>query len=165
MIRLRSVHSTHSLWKSKRSWLHNYWACIIATWRLGLRDPNIHKWRKFFANLFLVFRTGYRYYNGDIFAVEGEEGRRTTGRRYLFEGLLNERSSLWDNMDFWENVFLDSVATERDAVGMDQGPVEMIDRCGGIFYLRTRTHFRPSLFSTQKVTFVNTSSFHFRLVL
>ena len=62
--------------------------------------------------------------------MEGEEGRKTTGRRYLFEGLLNERSSLWDNMDFWENVFLDAVAAERDAVGMDQGPSEMIDRCG-----------------------------------
>ena len=97
--------------------------------------------------------------------MEGEEGRRTTGRRYLFEGLLNERSPLWDNMDFWENLFLDSVATERDAVGMDQGPVEMIDRCGGIFSLRTRMCFRPSLLATLKVTFVNASSFHFRLVL
>ena len=31
-------------------------------------------------------------------------------------------------MDFWENIFLDAVAAERDAVGMDQGPAEMIDR-------------------------------------
>ena len=65
--------------------------------------------------------------------MEGEEGRKTTGRRYLFEGLLNERSSLWDNMDFWENIFLDAVAAERDAVGMDQGPSEMIDRYGVIY--------------------------------
>lgn len=115
--------------------------------------------------MFLVICTGYRYYNGDIFPVEGEEGRRTTGRRYLFEGLLNERSPLWDNMDFWENVFLDSVATERDAVGMDQGPVEMIDRCGGIFCLRTRTYFCLALLSTLKVTFVDASSFSFRLAL
>ncbi|PFX25764.1 MAP kinase-activating death domain protein [Stylophora pistillata] len=71
---------------------------------------------------------GFRYYNGDIFPVEGEDRKKTTGRRYLFEGLLNERSALWDNMDFWENIFLDAVAAERDAVGMDQGPVEMIDR-------------------------------------
>ncbi|XP_020620747.1 MAP kinase-activating death domain protein-like isoform X3 [Orbicella faveolata] len=71
---------------------------------------------------------GYRYYNGDIFPVEGDEGKKTTGRRYLFEGLLNERSTVWDNMDFWENIFLDAVAAERDAVGMDQGPAEMIDR-------------------------------------
>ena len=72
---------------------------------------------------------GFRYYNGDIFPIEDEDGRRSTGRRYLFEGLLAERSSLWDNMDFWENVFLDAVATEREAVGMNQGPAEMIDRC------------------------------------
>ncbi|KAJ7370997.1 negative regulation of pancreatic amylase secretion [Desmophyllum pertusum] len=31
-------------------------------------------------------------------------------------------------MDFWENIYLDAVAAERDAVGMDQGPAEMIDR-------------------------------------
>lgn len=36
---------------------------------------------------------------------------------------------MWDNMDFWENIFLDAVATEREAVGMNQGPAEMIDRC------------------------------------
>ena len=69
--------------------------------------------------------------------MEGEDGRKTTGRRYLFEGLLNERSPLWDNMDFWENIFLDAVAAERDAVGMDQGPSEMIDRCGMFYILVT----------------------------
>ena len=78
--------------------------------------------------LLFFFFAGYRYYNGDIFPVEGDEGKKTTGRRYLFEGLLNERSPVWDNMDFWENIFLDAVAAERDAVGMDQGPAEMIDR-------------------------------------
>lgn len=62
--------------------------------------------------------------------MESDEGQGKTGRRYLFEGLLSERSSLWDNMDFWENIFLDAVAAERDAVGMDQGPAEMIDRSG-----------------------------------
>lgn len=80
-------------------------------------------------SLFFYFSfAGYRYYNGDIFPVEGDEGKKTTGRRYLFEGLLSERSPVWDNMDFWENIFLDAVAAERDAVGMDQGPAEMIDR-------------------------------------
>lgn len=34
-------------------------------------------------------------------------------------------------MDFWENAFFDIVAQERDIVGMDQEPCEMIDRyCG-----------------------------------
>ena len=91
-----------------------------------------------FGITFIYFLfAGYRYYNGEIFAVEGEEGHKTTGRRYLFEGLVNERSSLWDNMDFWENVFLDAVAAERNAVGMDQGPPEMIDRCGFLSIKKT----------------------------
>ena len=73
-------------------------------------------------------RTGYRYYNGDIFPIEDDDRRSSTGRRYLFEGLLRERSALWENMDFWENIYLDAVAAERDAVGMDQAPSEMLDR-------------------------------------
>lgn len=47
---------------------------------------------------------------------------------YLFEGLLKERSFLLDEMQFWEDVFLDAVAQERELVGMDQGPREMMDR-------------------------------------
>ena len=44
-------------------------------------------------------------------------------------GLIGkERSPLWDQMQFWEDVFLDSVAQERDMVGMDQGPSEMMER-------------------------------------
>lgn len=39
-----------------------------------------------------------------------------------------DRSRLWDQMQFWEDVFLDAVAQERDIIGMDQGPAEMIDR-------------------------------------
>lgn len=31
-------------------------------------------------------------------------------------------------MDFWENAFFDVVAQERDIIGMDQEPCEMIDR-------------------------------------
>jgi len=46
----------------------------------------------------------------------------------VFEGLLKERSFLWDEMQFWEDVFLDAVAQERELVGMDQGPREMMDR-------------------------------------
>lgn len=51
------------------------------------------------------------------------------GRNYLFEGLIGkERSSLWDQMQFWEDAFLDAVALERDLVAMDQGPREMMER-------------------------------------
>lgn len=42
-------------------------------------------------------------------------------RTYLFEGLLGkERSTLWDQMQFWEDAFLDAVSQERDMIGMDQ---------------------------------------------
>ncbi|KXJ17599.1 MAP kinase-activating death domain protein [Exaiptasia diaphana] len=71
---------------------------------------------------------GYRYFNGDLIPIDNETEKPTTGRRYLFESLRNERSPLWDNMDFWENIFLDSVTAEREALGMAQGTVEMIAR-------------------------------------
>jgi hypothetical protein len=31
-------------------------------------------------------------------------------------------------MQFWEDAFLDAVSQERDMVGMDQGPGEMMER-------------------------------------
>lgn len=50
-------------------------------------------------------------------------------RVYLFEGLLGkERIILWDQMQFWEDAFLDAVSQERDMIGMDQGPGEMMQR-------------------------------------
>ena len=52
-----------------------------------------------------------------------------TGRYYLFEGILTKsQSSLWRNAQFWEDLFLDSVASEREAVGMDSGAGEMVER-------------------------------------
>ncbi|XP_059367815.1 MAP kinase-activating death domain protein-like isoform X14 [Carassius carassius] len=42
--------------------------------------------------------------------------------------LSKERSTLWDQMQFWEDAFLDAVMLEREGMGMDQGPQEMIDR-------------------------------------
>lgn len=38
------------------------------------------------------------------------------------------RISLWDQMQFWEDAFLDAVSQERDMIGMDQGPSEMMER-------------------------------------
>ncbi|XP_067850389.1 MAP kinase-activating death domain protein-like, partial [Heptranchias perlo] len=50
-------------------------------------------------------------------------------RVYLFEGLLGkERSVLWDQVQFWEDTYLDAVMLEREGMGMDQGPQEMIER-------------------------------------
>jgi hypothetical protein len=44
-------------------------------------------------------------------------------------GLIGkERSTVWDQMQFWEDAFLDAVSQERDMVGMDQGPGEMMER-------------------------------------
>ena len=35
---------------------------------------------------------------------------------------------MWDQMQFWEDMFLDAVAQERDIIGMDQRPSEMMER-------------------------------------
>lgn len=49
--------------------------------------------------------------------------------RFSNSGLLGkERSFLWDEMQFWEDAFLDAVSQERDMMGMDQGPGEMVER-------------------------------------
>lgn len=42
--------------------------------------------------------------------------------------LPTHRSNLWDQMQFWEDAFLDAVSQERDMIGMDQGPSEMMER-------------------------------------
>ncbi|KAH0952986.1 hypothetical protein HN011_011318, partial [Eciton burchellii] len=72
--------------------------------------------------------TGFRYHGGSLIpttALPSPESART----YLFEGLLGkERSVLWDEMQFWEDAFLDAVSQERDMMGMDQGPGEMVER-------------------------------------
>lgn len=39
-----------------------------------------------------------------------------------------ERSTLWDQVQFWEDAFLDAVMLEREGMGLDQGPQEMIER-------------------------------------
>lgn len=37
-------------------------------------------------------------------------------------------SNVWDQMQFWEDAFLDAVSQEREMIGMDQGPSEMMER-------------------------------------
>ncbi|XP_041075416.1 MAP kinase-activating death domain protein-like isoform X40 [Polyodon spathula] len=54
--------------------------------------------------------------------------------------LSKERSTLWDQMQFWEDAYLDAVMLEREGMGMDQGPQEMIDR-----YLSLGDHDRKRL--------------------
>ncbi|XP_077569484.1 MAP kinase-activating death domain protein isoform X9 [Stigmatopora nigra] len=62
-------------------------------------------------------------------------------RIYLCEGLLGkERSTLWDQVQFWEDAYLDAVSLEREGMGLDQGPQEMIER-----YLSLGEHDRKRL--------------------
>lgn len=50
-----------------------------------------------------------------------------------FTGILGkERSTIWNQLKFWEDVFIDAVSQERDMIGMDQGPIEMMERY--VFY-------------------------------
>ena len=63
--------------------------------------------------------TGYRYYCGELIDFGQALPLTSTGRKYLFQWFLGERSSLWDNMDFWEYLLMDVVAAECDALGMN----------------------------------------------
>ncbi|XP_066600178.1 MAP kinase-activating death domain protein [Prorops nasuta] len=72
--------------------------------------------------------TGFRYTGGSLIPTTNTPSPESA-RTYLFQGLLSkERSSLWDQMQFWEDAFLDAVSQERDMIGMDQGPGEMMER-------------------------------------
>ncbi|KAK2919921.1 hypothetical protein Q8A73_002125 [Channa argus] len=54
--------------------------------------------------------------------------------------LSKERSTLWDQVQFWEDAYLDAVMLEREGMGMDQGPQEMMER-----YLSLGEHDRKRL--------------------
>uniref|UniRef100_A0A7I4XT80 MAP kinase-activating death domain protein n=1 Tax=Haemonchus contortus TaxID=6289 RepID=A0A7I4XT80_HAECO len=52
-----------------------------------------------------------------------------SARHFIYQDLiLPVQNPLWQNLTFWENAFVDVVAQERDIVGMDQEPSEMIER-------------------------------------
>uniref|UniRef100_A0A6B2EDK4 MAP kinase-activating death domain protein n=1 Tax=Phlebotomus kandelakii TaxID=1109342 RepID=A0A6B2EDK4_9DIPT len=70
---------------------------------------------------------GFRYTGGQL--LTSGSPSPDAPRVYLFECLLGkERLNLWDQMQFWEDAFLDAVSQERDMIGMDQGPGEMMER-------------------------------------
>nr|KAG5689468.1 hypothetical protein BaRGS_021015 [Batillaria attramentaria] len=74
------------------------------------------------------YSLGYRYHDGKLVHT-GSLPNQDVGKTYLFEGLIGkERSRMWDQMQFWEDMFLDAVAQERDIIGMDQRPSEMMER-------------------------------------
>ncbi|CAL8105711.1 unnamed protein product [Calicophoron daubneyi] len=62
----------------------------------------------------------------------GDQGLSVTvpDRLYLYESLTTQkdRSKVWDHMQFWEDTFFDTVAQERDILGMDQSPMEMLEK-------------------------------------
>nr|XP_029717400.1 MAP kinase-activating death domain protein-like isoform X4 [Aedes albopictus] len=71
---------------------------------------------------------GFRYTGGSLIPTSNSPSPDAP-RVYLFEGLVGkERSNVWDQMQFWEDAFLDAVSQERDMIGMDQGPGEMMER-------------------------------------
>ncbi|XP_071498003.1 MAP kinase-activating death domain protein-like isoform X2 [Diadema antillarum] len=71
---------------------------------------------------------GFRYHGNNMISTDSDTSEVIL-RRYVFEAfVVKDRSSLWDQPQFWEDAFLDAVAAERDAVGMDQGPAEMMHR-------------------------------------
>ncbi len=92
---------------------------------------------------------GFRYTGGHLINTSSSPSPDAP-RVYLFEGLLGKerlvgineqmtfirvikskskfRLILWDQMQFWEDAFLDAVSQERDMIGMDQGPGEMMEK-------------------------------------
>ncbi|UJR10094.1 hypothetical protein I4U23_014316 [Adineta vaga] len=75
------------------------------------------------------FSAGYRFRNGLLQQTTENNSSTINDKQYLFEVLIGStRSHLWDQMQVWEDVFLDAVAQERDIIGLDQGPAEMMER-------------------------------------
>ncbi len=71
----------------------------------------------------------FRFRNGALVPVSENSSITVNDKQYLFEVLIGStRSHLWDQMQVWEDVFLDAVAQERDIIGLDQGPAEMMER-------------------------------------
>uniref|UniRef100_A0A673XX78 MAP kinase-activating death domain protein n=1 Tax=Salmo trutta TaxID=8032 RepID=A0A673XX78_SALTR len=87
-----------------------------------------------------VFVSG-KYFLADHTGPPAQPLEDISMRIYLCDGLLGkERSTLWDQVQFWEDAYLDAVMLEREGMGMDQGPQEMIDR-----YLSLGDHDRKRL--------------------
>ena len=72
----------------------------------------------------------FRYRSGTIMStVTAASPSPDSGRYYMFEGILaKSQSTLWRNAQFWEDVFLDAVASEREAAGLDSGAGAMMER-------------------------------------
>ncbi|CAK9292511.1 unnamed protein product [Gordionus sp. m RMFG-2023] len=72
-------------------------------------------------------------YSGNIIVSEHLAERQIFDRyyrkEYLYQMFLGKnKSKLWDENQFWQDIFLDAVTQERDMIGMDIGPSEMMNR-------------------------------------
>ncbi|CDS35809.1 MAP kinase activating death domain DENN [Echinococcus multilocularis] len=65
----------------------------------------------------------------EIVDLKPEQLGSKIGHTYLFEeALINSTDSkLWTNMQFWEDLFLDTVAQERDLLGMNFNPEGLLE--------------------------------------
>ena len=95
-----------------------------------------------------VLSSGYRFRSGTLENVNGTE--EWMEKSYLFEYFIPLRpillssptsesaekksvgisnpSFMWENLQFWEDLFCDTVAQERHLIGMDSGADELLDR-------------------------------------
>lgn len=67
----------------------------------------------------------YRYVLNSLTPTQPVNGE---AREYLCDCLVRQRWRVLDDVQFWEDVVLDAVAQERDAVGMDQQPNDLLLR-------------------------------------
>ncbi|CAG5097112.1 Oidioi.mRNA.OKI2018_I69.XSR.g14937.t1.cds [Oikopleura dioica] len=72
-------------------------------------------------------RRELKYRAGKMIEVETDEDENEV-RVYLYEALSREENAIWKSAQLWENAFLDVVSLERDALGMEHGPTDMIVR-------------------------------------
>ncbi|XP_077994167.1 MAP kinase-activating death domain protein-like isoform X2 [Glandiceps talaboti] len=103
---------------------------------IELNGPAQHSRRKRLPSVWNAksrVSAGFRYHAGNMIATDMATSPEAVPRQYVFESLIGkDRSPLWNKMLFWEDLYFDSVSAERDAVGMDQGPAEMMSRYFGL---------------------------------
>lgn len=92
--------------------------------------------------------SGFRFRDGQLIrTVSPTDPVEGSGRTYVYEGvvlslksttssslrrgslgLYSSVSGLWDSIEFWEDIFCDAVAQEREAIAMDNAAGEMMER-------------------------------------
>lgn len=100
----------------------------------------------------------FRFYAGSLAPVTDDEKNAELEKTFLFENFIplstvevnannpgkdhhnyqqrrmsisvgtNAPSSIWQDPQFWEDLFCDAVAQERDLIGMDTGAGELLER-------------------------------------